>query len=440
MSVQAIPQSNEENEDLCHQLLTARTVSSVTVGSLEKEDGDTKAEEQQKLPKEVSPTSEQFFTLQSKRFSPSNHPHQQNAVKLEELLSELQQLDLAVRGGALSSDLAHVRALLVHEIHKLHSLLPIYLKRRYASQMPSTMKRIVCVPINKKAFQGTIGQTTGSIPDFESTIGVQARKWSSSNGVGTSSGRTINDKFIREEPEEGNARTVRQRRVVTENEKVKEAAKTDSSASARFRGRSLNHQQQQRLHRRLCASIPSLLEGTKVSYYTDHSCGSACSLMAVGCGGGGGSGGFNNKGYMYPYRCDYAQHVRFENDQYIMQERIYLPENPSFKIIGRILGPRGNSLRQLEAETRCRIVIRGKGSVKDKNKERRLRGLPGWEHLNESLHVMITAQHPDQFSCSHLLHYAVHCIKNLLTPRFDAYKREQLLQLAIINGTYQPRP
>jgi len=135
----------------------------------------------------------------------------------------------------------------------------------------------------------------------------QARKWSSSNGVGTSSGRTINDKFIREEPEEGNARTVRQRRVVTENEKVKEAAKTDSSASARFRGRSLNHQQQ-RLHRRLCASIPSLLEGTKVSYYTDHSCGSACSLMAVGCGGGG-SGGFNNKGYMYPYRCDYAQHV-----------------------------------------------------------------------------------------------------------------------------------
>jgi len=69
---------------------------------------------------------------------------------------------------------------------------------------------------------------------------------------------------------------------------------------------------------------------------------------------------------------------------------------------------------------------------------------------------MITAQHPDQFSCSHLLHYgnnfreisfdffsifvAVHCIKNLLTPRFDAYKREQLLQLAIINGTYQPRP
>uniref|UniRef100_A0A1I8BPI2 KH domain-containing protein n=1 Tax=Meloidogyne hapla TaxID=6305 RepID=A0A1I8BPI2_MELHA len=427
-------QSNEENEDLCHQLLTARTVSSVTVGSLEKV--DTKEEQPQKLPKEVS--TEQFFTLQSKRISPSNHPHQQNATRLEDLLSELQQLDMAVRGGALSSDLAHVRALLIHEIHKLHSLLPIYLKRRYASQMPSTMKRIVCVPINKKAFQGTIGQTTGSIPDLESTIGVQARKWTSSNnGVGTSSGRTVNDKFIREEPEEENARTVRQRRVVTENEAIKQAAKTDSSASARLRGRSsLNQQQQQRLHRRLCASIPSLLEGTKVSYYTDHSCGSACSLMAIGCGGGG----FNKFNNMYPYRCDYAQHVRFENDQYIMQERIYLPENPSFKIIGRILGPRGNSLRTLEAETRCRIVIRGKGSVKDKNKERRLRGLPGWEHLNESLHVMITAQHPDQFSCSHLLHYAVHCIKNLLTPRFDAYKREQLLQLAIINGTYQPRP
>ena len=46
----------------------------------------------------------------------------------------------------------------------------------------------------------------------------------------------------------------------------------------------------------------------------------------------------------------------------------------SFKIIGRILGPRGNSLRQLEAETRCKIVIRGKGSVKDSHKEKRLKG------------------------------------------------------------------
>ena len=67
-------QSNEKNKDICQQLLTARTVSSVTVGSLEKEDDDRG--ERQNLPNELSPTLEQYFTLQSKRTSPSNHPQQ----------------------------------------------------------------------------------------------------------------------------------------------------------------------------------------------------------------------------------------------------------------------------------------------------------------------------------------------------------------------------
>ena len=56
---------------------------------------------------------------------------------------------------------------------------------------------------------------------------------------------------------------------------------------------------------------------------------------------------------------------QFERGHFTMQERIDLPpKNPEFKLIGRILGPRGISLRQLEAETHCKIVIRGKGSVK----------------------------------------------------------------------------
>lgn len=75
-----------------------------------------------------------------------------NFSKLEELLSELNQLDLAVSEGALTNDMAHLRALIVGEIHKVHSQLPPYLKRRYSTQMPSTMKRIVCVPVTKSTF------------------------------------------------------------------------------------------------------------------------------------------------------------------------------------------------------------------------------------------------------------------------------------------------
>ncbi len=39
-----------------------------------------------------------------------------------------------------------------------------------------------------------------------------------------------------------------------------------------------------------------------------------------------------------------------------------------FNFVGRILGPRGNSLKRVEASTGCRVFIRGKGSIKDADK------------------------------------------------------------------------
>ena len=39
-----------------------------------------------------------------------------------------------------------------------------------------------------------------------------------------------------------------------------------------------------------------------------------------------------------------------------------------FNFIGRLLGPRGNSLKRIEASTGCRVFIRGKGSIKDPGK------------------------------------------------------------------------
>lgn len=38
--------------------------------------------------------------------------------------------------------------------------------------------------------------------------------------------------------------------------------------------------------------------------------------------------------------------------------------------MGRLLGPRGNSLKRVEATTGCRVYIRGKGSIKDPDKVR----------------------------------------------------------------------
>ncbi|ESR65990.1 hypothetical protein CICLE_v10009077mg [Citrus x clementina] len=38
---------------------------------------------------------------------------------------------------------------------------------------------------------------------------------------------------------------------------------------------------------------------------------------------------------------------------------------PNFNFVGRLLGPRGNSLKRVEASTECRVLIRGRGSIKD---------------------------------------------------------------------------
>jgi protein quaking len=39
-----------------------------------------------------------------------------------------------------------------------------------------------------------------------------------------------------------------------------------------------------------------------------------------------------------------------------------------FNFVGRILGPRGMTAKQLEQETGCKIMVRGKGSMRDKTK------------------------------------------------------------------------
>ena len=39
-----------------------------------------------------------------------------------------------------------------------------------------------------------------------------------------------------------------------------------------------------------------------------------------------------------------------------------------FNFVGRILGPRGMTAKQLEQETGCKIMVRGRGSMRDKKK------------------------------------------------------------------------
>ncbi|XP_022124301.1 protein held out wings isoform X6 [Pieris rapae] len=124
-----------------------------------------------------------------------------------------------------------------------------------------------------------------------------------------------------------------------------------------------------------------------------------------------------------------------------LTEKVYVPvkEHPDFNFVGRILGPRGMTAKQLEQETGCKIMVRGKGSMRDKKKEDANRGKPNWEHLADDLHVLLTVEDTENRAKVKLAR-AVEEVKRLLIPQADGedeLKKRQLMELAIINGTYR---
>ncbi|CAF4109221.1 unnamed protein product [Rotaria sordida] len=125
----------------------------------------------------------------------------------------------------------------------------------------------------------------------------------------------------------------------------------------------------------------------------------------------------------------------------IFQEKIFIPvlEYPEFNFVGRILGPRGMTAKQLEVDTGCKIMVRGRGSMRDKQKEDQNRGKPNWEHLNDELHVLIQCEDYENRALVKL-ERAKDEISKLLKPTTegeDYLKKKQLTELAIINGTYR---
>ncbi|KAE9622317.1 hypothetical protein Lal_00036975 [Lupinus albus] len=120
----------------------------------------------------------------------------------------------------------------------------------------------------------------------------------------------------------------------------------------------------------------------------------------------------------------------------ILRLEIPVDTYPNFNFVGRLLGPRGNSLKRVEATTGCRVYIRGKGSIKDPEKEEKLRGRPGYEHLNEPLHILIEADLPANV-VDIRLRQAQEIIEELLKPveeSEDFIKRQQLRELAMLNS------
>uniref|UniRef100_A0A0N5BYF7 KH domain-containing protein n=1 Tax=Strongyloides papillosus TaxID=174720 RepID=A0A0N5BYF7_STREA len=146
------------------------------------------------------------------------------------------------------------------------------------------------------------------------------------------------------------------------------------------------------------------------------------------------------------FQCDFTN-IELElpepkGDVAVVQEKVFVPvkEHPDYNFVGRILGPRGMTAKQLEQETGCKIMVRGKGSLRDKKKEEENIGKPNWEHLEEDLHVLIQCEDTPNRSKIKIKN-AIMQVNKLLVPApegSDELKRKQLMELAIINGTYRP--
>jgi len=118
-----------------------------------------------------------------------------------------------------------------------------------------------------------------------------------------------------------------------------------------------------------------------------------------------------------------------------VSDKVFIPaeRNPAVNFIGLLIGPRGNTLKRLESETGCKIIIRGKGSVKE-GKVGRVPGqlMPGED---EPLHALITGPSPAEVKkgvkvVTEIVKEGIEC-----PDAANELRRNQLRELAELNGT-----
>ncbi|XP_028658977.1 splicing factor 1 [Erpetoichthys calabaricus] len=118
-----------------------------------------------------------------------------------------------------------------------------------------------------------------------------------------------------------------------------------------------------------------------------------------------------------------------------VSDKVMIPQDeyPEINFVGLLIGPRGNTLKNIEKECSAKIMIRGKGSVKE-GKVGRKDGqmLPGED---EPLHALVTANTMENVK------KAVEQIRNILKQGIETpedqndLRKMQLRELARLNGT-----
>ncbi|XP_055636118.1 KH domain-containing, RNA-binding, signal transduction-associated protein 2-like isoform X2 [Toxorhynchites rutilus septentrionalis] len=106
-------------------------------------------------------------------------------------------------------------------------------------------------------------------------------------------------------------------------------------------------------------------------------------------------------------------------------------EHPRFNFVGKLLGPKGNTLKRLQEDTLCKMAILGRGSMKDRKKEEELRsGMdPKYAHLNDDLHVEVNANGPPAEVHARIAYALAELRKYLIPDSNDFIRQEQMREL-----------
>ena len=121
-----------------------------------------------------------------------------------------------------------------------------------------------------------------------------------------------------------------------------------------------------------------------------------------------------------------------------LEDRIEVPqeENPQYNFVGLILGPRGNHLKELEQRTNTRIMIKGKGSIKEGMTGLRKDGTK-WDDLDDPMHVTITGQTGKgvKEAGDYLRKLIKLQVEDPNGEKMVAFRAASLHELAVLNGT-----
>ncbi|XP_065368504.1 KH domain-containing, RNA-binding, signal transduction-associated protein 2 isoform X1 [Calliphora vicina] len=116
-----------------------------------------------------------------------------------------------------------------------------------------------------------------------------------------------------------------------------------------------------------------------------------------------------------------------------VSQKVLVPirEHPKFNFVGKLLGPKGNSLRRLQEETMCKMTVLGRNSMRDRVKEEELRNSkdPKYSHLNSDLHVEISTVAPPAEAYARVAYAMAELRKYLIPDSNDVIRQEQLREL-----------